>query len=139
MQLITHRSHLDALPESPLRNHIAARFNQFTEDPDDIPPVFLLVELDDDITGPNYAFIGNCGLLSDLYEQAAPGEAAFTRPYEWVSHCPDLKLHELLFLQHSEDAYWILIPSEIADAHPYLKWVLTDESLGGLAKPQPMY
>jgi hypothetical protein len=49
-----------------------------------------------------------------------------------------LKLHELLFLQHGEDGYWILIPEEIVEVYPDLKWVLTDESQGGLVEPQPL-
>ena len=68
--------------------------NRFTENPDDIPPVFILVEPDEDIIGRDYAYIGNRGLLSDLYEQTKPGEAAVIRPYEWVSHVPKLQLFE---------------------------------------------
>ncbi|MCP4125397.1 MAG: hypothetical protein GY751_26990, partial [Bacteroidetes bacterium] len=50
----------------------------------------------------------------------------------------DLKLYELLFLVCGEDGYWILIPEDIVEKHPDLKWVLTDESLGGLSDPQPL-
>ena len=61
MLLITHRSHLDALPESPLKTHMTTRFDQLSEDTD-VPPNLVLVETDDDITGPDYAFIGNRGV-----------------------------------------------------------------------------
>ena len=51
MQLITHRTHLDELPESPLKTHIQTRFDQLSEDTD-VPPNIILVEEGDDITGP---------------------------------------------------------------------------------------
>ena len=57
MQLITHRSHQNALPASPIKAHIAARFNQLSEDTD-VPPNIVLVEENNDITGPDYAFVG---------------------------------------------------------------------------------
>ena len=63
MQLITHRSHLDELPESPLKTHIQKRFDQLSEDTD-VPPNLILVETGDDITGPRYAFIGPSGSQS---------------------------------------------------------------------------
>ena len=63
MRLITHRSHLDALPVSDFKSHIQARFDQLSEDPD-VPPNIVLVEDDDDISGPNYAFVGLTGLRS---------------------------------------------------------------------------
>jgi hypothetical protein len=77
------------------------------------------------------------GLLSDLFEEHEPGHTEFSRPYEWVSHLPELRLYEALLLVNGEDGYWILIPEEIVEAHPDLKWVLTDESQGGLSDPQP--
>ena len=67
MQLITHRSHLDALSESPLKSHIQARFDPLSEDTD-VPPNIVLVEATDDIIGPDYAFVGPKGLLSDMFE-----------------------------------------------------------------------
>jgi hypothetical protein len=135
MRLITHRSHLDALSASDLKAHLQARHRALYED--DVGPVFVIVEKTDRIDGPDYAFIGNRGLLSDLYEERAPKEDGFTRPYEWVSYLPGLQLYEALLLVNNEDGYWILIPEEIVEAHPDLKWVLTDESQGGLSDPQP--
>ena len=138
MQLITHRSHLDALPASELKTHTQKRFDQLSEDTD-VPPNIVIVEATDDITGPDYAFIGSRGLLSDLFEEHEPRHPEFTRPYEWASHLPDLRLYEaLLLINGGEDGYWILIPEVVVEAHPDLKWVLTDESQGGLSDPQPL-
>jgi len=72
MQIITHQTHLDRLPQSSLKDHIQARFDQLSEDPD-VPPSILLVEAGDDITSPDYAIVGNNGLLSDLFEEFDPG------------------------------------------------------------------
>jgi hypothetical protein len=137
MQLITHRSHLDALPASDLKIHLQARYDQLSEDTD-VPPNIVLVEKNDDITGPDYAFVGPEGLLSDLFEEKCPGEADFVRPYEWVSHLPSLQLYEVLLLVNNEDGYWIMIPGAIVDAHPDLHRVLTADEQGGLSPPQPL-
>jgi hypothetical protein len=140
MQLFTHRSHLDALPESPLKKHIIARYDDLVETEDDIPPIFIIVEDSDAITGPDYAFIGNRGLLTDLFGEHEPGHPEFARPYEWASYLPPLKLYEVLLLTASgEDGYLILIPEAVVEAQPDLKWVLTDEHQGGLSDPQPLY
>ena len=137
MRLITHRSHLDALPESPLKSHIQSRFDQLSEDTD-VPPNLVLVEATDDIGGPGYAFVGPRGLLSDLFEEHEPGHPEFARPYEWVSHIPELHIYEALLLINNEDGYLILIPEEIVETHPDLHWVLTSEEQGGLSSPQPL-
>ena len=42
-------------------------------------------------------------------------------------------------IRHSEDGHWILIPEDIVERQPDLKWVLTAEELGGLSDPQPLY
>ena len=135
MQLITHRSHLDALPASPLKTHITARFDQLSEDTD-IPPNIILVECDDDITGSDYAFIGPRGLLSDLFEEHLSGHTEYVRPYEHISRVSSF--YEALLLINGEDGYWILIPEAVVEAHPDLHWVLTDESQGGLSDLQPL-
>jgi hypothetical protein len=137
MRLITHSSHLDTLSASDLKTHIRKRFDQLSEDTD-VPPNIVLVEDADDITGPDYAFIGNRGLLSDLFVEHAPGHPEFSRPYEWVSHLPELRLYEALLLINNEDGYWIIISEAVVELHPDLKWVLTDESQGGLSDPQPL-
>jgi hypothetical protein len=57
MQLITHQTHVDKLLESNLKAHIQVRYDQLSEDTD-VPPNIVLVEDGDDITGPDYAFVG---------------------------------------------------------------------------------
>jgi hypothetical protein len=42
-----------------------------------------------------------------------------------------------MYLINGEDGYWIMIPEEIVEANPELKWILTDISQGGLSLPQP--
>jgi hypothetical protein len=135
MQLITHQRHINKLPESPLKTYIQTRFNQLSEDTD-VPPNIILVEADDDITGPDCAFVGPNGLLSDLFEIHKPGHPDFVRPFEHVSRISSL--YEVLLLVNNEDGYWIIIPEAIVEAHPGLHWVLTSEEQGGLSPPQPL-
>jgi hypothetical protein len=137
MKLITHSSHLDALPASDFKDHIQNRFDQLSEDTD-VPPNIVLVEATDDITGQDYAFVGPNGLLSDLFEEHAPGHPEFARPYEWVSHLPELRLYEVLLLINNEDGQWIIIPEAVVDTNSDLHWVLTAEEQGGLSPPQPL-
>ena len=67
MQLITHQNHItDAIPDA-LINFIIKRFQSLAEEAEGVPPIIILVKPDDDITGPDYTFIGNLGLLSDLF------------------------------------------------------------------------
>ena len=138
MQLITHSSRLDALCASPLKDHITARFQDFVETEDDSPPIFVIVEEDDDITGPDYAFVGPDGLLSDLWEEHEPGHSEFCRPYEWISFLSQIDYFEILLLSHGEDGALIFVSKALAEAIPNLKWVLTDESQDGLSDPQPL-
>ena len=133
MQLITNQSHLDALSASDLKAHIWARFDQLSEDTD-VPPNIVLVEDGDNITGRNYSFVSEDNGLLGAGDVSSP---QYYRPYENVSYLPGLQLYEVLLLVNNEDGYWILIPEEIVEAHPDLKWVLTDESQGGLSDPQP--
>jgi len=139
MQLITHQSHLDKLPQDQLTEFIIKRFEQIVEESDgEVLPTIILVKPDDDITGPDYFFVGCDGLLSDLSEKHKPREIGFVRPYEQISRHEEIGLFELLLLQHSEIGYWILIPEAIVEKHPELKWVLTADELGGLSPPQPL-
>ena len=138
MQLITHPSHIDRLPQTDLKTHIQNRFRQLSAETD-IPPIIILVEPHDDITGPDFAFIGDRGLLTDLWESHEPGHPEFVRTFEWVSYLPSLKLYELLFLVCGEDGYWILIPDAVVESHPDLEWLLTSQEAGGLSEPQPLY
>lgn len=102
-----------------------------------MPPNLVPVEANDDVTGPDFAFVGSRGLLSDLFEETRSGEAGFVRPYEWASHLPVLQLYEALLLVNNEDGFWIFIPEGVVEANPDLKWVLTSEEQGGLSDPQP--
>jgi hypothetical protein len=81
MQLITHQTHVDKLLESNLKAHIQVRYDQLSEDTD-LPLNIVLVEDGDDITGPDYAFVGPRGLLSDLFQEHEPGHLEFLRSYE---------------------------------------------------------
>jgi hypothetical protein len=73
--------------------------------------------------------------LSDLWENNDPGHPEFCRPYEWVRYLPNLAIYEMLLLLNREDGYLILIPEAVLEAHPELKWVLTDESREGCPIP----
>jgi hypothetical protein len=134
MQLFTSLSQMDALPASDLKSHLQARHRALYED--DMGPVFVIVEKTDRVDGPDYAFIGNRGLLSDLYEERAPKEDGFVRPNEWVSHLPELRLYEVLLLINGEDCYWIYVSEAIANANSELMHVMTAPELGGLSPPQ---
>ncbi len=136
MKLLTHVNQINQqLPDSPLKTHIQARFDALAFE-SDVPPNLILVESGDDIAGPDYAFIGSSGLLSDLWDEHGPGHPNFSRPYEWVSHLPDLKLYEALYLEGYDLGYWILIPEDIVKAHLDLQLALTSQ---GLSDPQPLY
>ena len=63
MQLFTSLSQIDALPVSNLKVHLQARHRVLYED--HMGSVFVIVEKNDDIIGPAYAFAGPRGLLSD--------------------------------------------------------------------------
>jgi hypothetical protein len=134
MQLITHRSHLDALPASDLKTHITARFDQLSQDTD-IPPAIFLLEKHDDPTGPEFSFLGSAGMCSDLFEAHQPGESEFASVFEWVSYLPDLKVYEMLYLE-ADLGYLLIVPEEAVEAHPDLKTVIESQ---GLSEPQPLY
>ena len=138
MNRISHPNHINKTIPDELLKFIIKRFESIAQDTD-VPPIIILVKPDDNITGPDYAFIGNQGLLSDLYEEFEPQQEGFIRPFEWVSYHEDLRLYELLFLVGGEDGFWIVITEEIVEMHPDLKWVLTDDSLGGLSPSQPLF
>ena len=138
MRIITHQHHIDALPETNVKTHIQKRFDQLYETDEDLLPNIILFEDGDDITGSAFSFVGNKGLISDLFESAKLGEVGYIRPFEWVSYLPGLQLYEALILINNEDGYLVLVPESIVAAHPDLKWVLTDESQGDLSEPQPL-
>lgn len=140
MHRITHRNHITPDIPNELAAFIVRRFDQLIEESDgESIPIIILVEPDDDTTGPDYAFIGTKGLLSDLYDENEPGQEGFIRPWESVSHWPaPLDLYELLYLQDPDNGYLVLIDDSVVEKHDDLKWILTDPSQGGLSEPQPL-
>jgi hypothetical protein len=133
MQLISHQSHLDALSPCPITSHIAARFQQLSED-SDVPPCIVWIDPLDDPRNSEFCFIGSNGLLSDLYDEHSPGEEGFTSPFEWVSRLPDLKIWEVLYLEFDMGT-WLIIPDEAAESNPELLLALTAQELSA---PQPL-
>lgn len=134
MQLITHQHHLDTLPESSLKAHIQARFNQLSEDTD-VPPNILIIEESDNVAGPDFTFINEVhGLLGDLYNEHNPGEKGFISPLEWISRIPDLNIWEALYLEFDMGT-WLIIPDQVTKSNPELLLALTAQEL---SDPQPL-
>ena len=137
MQLFTSLPQINALPASDLKTHLQARHRALYED--GLGPVFVIVQSNDQISGPDYAFISESqGLVADLWGEHEPGHPQFCRVLEWAAYLPAIHLYESLVLINGEDGYWLLIPETIVEANPDLKWILTDESQGGLSEPQPL-
>ncbi len=67
MQLFTSLSQIETLEPSNLREYLDQCYRTLYED--GMGPVFVIVEKTDRVDGPDYAFMGNRGLLSDLYEE----------------------------------------------------------------------
>jgi hypothetical protein len=134
MQLITHRSHLDELPESPLKTHIQKRFDQLSEDTD-VPPLIFLLEKLDNPTSPEFSFLGSAGMCSDLFGSCRPGDPDFAPVFEWVSYLSDLKVYEMLYLE-ADLGYLLIVPEEVVEAHPDLEAVIESQVL---SDPQPLY
>jgi hypothetical protein len=61
MQIYHSQVLIDRLPRSNLKTHIEKHFDQLSEDTD-VPPNLILVKPNDDITGPDYAFVGPPGI-----------------------------------------------------------------------------
>jgi hypothetical protein len=134
MQLITHRSHLDALPASPIKTHIRTRFDQLAEDTD-VPPNVFLLHRSDNPKSPELIFLGSAGMCSDLFETHQPGESEFAPVFEWISYLPNLKIYEMLYLE-ADLGYLLIVPVEVVEAHPDLEAVIYSQ---GLSDPQPLY
>jgi hypothetical protein len=81
MRLITHRSHLDALPASDIKAHIQRHFDQLSEDTD-VPPTILVLFPDTDFQGPELNFLGESGIYSDLFGKSRPGEQSACKNME---------------------------------------------------------
>jgi hypothetical protein len=134
MRLINHSNHINQISPSSLRKHIAARFNQLSEDTD-TPASLILLESTDDPRNSDLCFIGSNGLLSDYYDEHNPGEEGFTSPFEWVSRWPDLKIWEVLYLEFDMGT-WLIIPDEVVtELNPELLLALTAQEL---SDPQPL-
>jgi hypothetical protein len=58
MKLITHQNHINKTIPNELLSHIIKRFESLAEETD-VPPIIILVKPDDDITGPDYAFVAS--------------------------------------------------------------------------------
>ena len=138
MQLLSTISKINDLPPSGIKDHIKATYLSLVETDDDIPPIFIIVEEDDDITGPDYAFIGSQGLLSDLWDRHKPRHPKFSRPYEWSTYIEGLTTYLVQYLVCNEDCYFLYISASLSEKYPVLKWVLTASELGGLSDPQPL-
>jgi hypothetical protein len=134
MQLITHRSHLDALPASDLKIHITDRFDQLSEDTD-VPPYILLLHRNDNPKSSELIFLGSAGMCSDLFETHQPGHPEFTPVFEWISYLPNLKIYEMLYLE-ADLGYLLMVPEEVVEAHPDLEAVIDSQCL---SEPQPLY
>ena len=78
MQLFTSLSQIDALPASDLKTHLQARHRALYED--DMGPVFVVVEQDDDIAGPDYAFVSGRCRRSTSRSQMGTYRAGTRRP-----------------------------------------------------------
>ena len=134
MNIISHSSKINLLSESPLKDHIQARFDQLSEDTD-IPPVILLLNRNDIPRSSELSFLGSEGMCSDLFETHQPGDPDFTSVFEWISYLPDLKAYEMLYLE-ADLGYLLIVPEEVVEAHPDLKTVIESQ---GLSEPQPLY
>ena len=133
MQLITHQNHIDRLPQSPIKFHILARFDQLSEETD-VPPCLVWVETFDDPRNIEFCFIGSNGLLSNLYNEYDPEEESFTSPFQGISRHPNLKIWEVLYLEFDMGT-WLIIPDEVTESHPELLLALTAQEL---SDPQPL-
>ena len=130
MQLITHRSHIDQLPESFIKDHITARFDQLSEDTD-VPPNILLLHRNDIPRSSELIFLGSAGMCSDLFETHQPGHQEFTPVFEWISYLPNLKIYEMLYLE-ADLGYLLIVPEEVVEAHPDLGTVVDSQGLSAL-------
>jgi hypothetical protein len=134
MQLITHQSHLDALPDSPIKDQVQVRFEQLSQDTD-IPPAIFLLEKYDDPTSPELSFLGSAGMCSDLFEICRPEDPDFAPVFEWICYLPELKVYEMLYLE-ADLGYWFIVKKETVESSPSLKAVIKSQ---GLSEPQPSY
>ena len=135
MQLITHQNHIDPLPESPLKIHIQRRFSQYTENPEEIPPVFIILESLGDLTSQDLKFLGSAGICSDLSDSHTPKDNGFQSVFDWISFLPDLNIYELLYIE-GDLGYWVMCRNDIVEGNPDLKIMISSQRL---SDPQPFF
>lgn len=135
MHLITHQSHIDKLPESPIKQYIQRRYVQYTENPEEIPPVFILLESQADLTSIDLKFLGSAGICSDLLDLHTPKNTGFQTVFDWVTFLPDLKLFEMMYIE-GDLGYWVMCPEEIVEDNPDLKLMISSQEL---SDPQPFF
>jgi len=134
MRLITHQTHLDALPASDLTFHLQARYNQLSEDTDQ-PPTILVLFPDTDLQGPDLSFLGESGVYSDMFGEHRPGESGFQTVFDWISYDPGVPVYEMLYLE-GDLGYTFIFGPEVVDAHPLLKALIDSQPP---SPPQPLY
>jgi hypothetical protein len=134
MQLITHQSHLDALPTSDLKTHIQKRCNQLSQD-SDVPPTIIILTPDTNFKSPALHFLGESGVYSDMLGEHHPRERGFQSVFDWISYQPSVPVYEMLFLE-SDLGYTFIFEPSVVDAHPQLKALIDSQPL---SPPQPLY
>ena len=135
MQVITHQKQIDKLPGSPIKQHIRRRFSQYTENPEEVPPVFILLENQRDLSSKDLNIFGCAGISSDLLGLHTPKDKGFQTVFDWICFLPDLKIFEMMYIE-GDLGYWIICPEKIALASPDLKLMISSQEL---SDPQPFF
>ena len=135
MQLITHQTHVDKLPESPIKQYIQQRWFQYAENSEEIPPIFILLESQADLTSIDLKFLGSAGLCSDLFDLHTPRDRGFQTVFDWICFLSDLKLFEMMYIE-GDLGYWVMCPEEIVEDNPDLKLMICNQKL---SDPQPLF
>ena len=134
MQLITHESHLGAIPASDLTTHIQQRFAQQSLDTD-LPPSIYYLEPSDTLDDAELSFLGESGVYSDIFGEHRPGESGFQTVFDWISYDPGVPVYEMLYLK-GDLGYTFIFGPEVLDTHPLLKALVDSQPL---SPPQPLY
>ncbi len=135
MQIITRQSHIDKLPESPIKRYIQRRYVQYTENPEEIPPVFILLENQRDLSSQELKILGSAGICSDLFDSHTPRDKGFQTVFDWICFLADLKLFEMMYIE-GDLGYWVMCPEEIVEDNPDLKLMISSQEL---SDPQPYF
>lgn len=135
MQLITHQTHIDKLPKSPIRQYIKRRFLQYTENPEEVPPLFILIENPLDLSSQDLKFLGSAGICSDMLDSHTPRDKGFQTVFDWISYRPDLNLYEMMYIE-GDLGYWVMCREEIVIAAPDLNYMISSQEL---SEPQPLF